>query len=64
LYNLACSYALTEQNVAAISMLSEAIERGYDDFRWLLKDPDLKRLRSLESFKSIQEKIKKARLKL
>jgi tetratricopeptide (TPR) repeat protein len=64
LYNLACSYALTGQNVAAISMLSEAIERGYDDFKWLLKDPDLKRLRSLESFKSIQEKIKKARLKL
>jgi tetratricopeptide (TPR) repeat protein len=64
LYNLACSYALTGQLTDAYSALSRAIDEGYDDFKWLMKDPDLKKLRADESFKSIQAKIKGARLKL
>jgi Flp pilus assembly protein TadD len=64
LYNLACSYALTGQTHDALAALSKAIDQGYDDFKWLLKDPDLKRLRSLAAFKTIQQKIKAAKLKL
>jgi Flp pilus assembly protein TadD len=64
LYNLACSYALTGQTHDALAALSKAIDQGYDDFKWLLKDPDLKKLRSLAAFKTIQQKIKAAKLKL
>ena len=64
LYNLACSYALTGQTQDALAALSKAIDQGYDDFKWLLKDPDLKKLRSLAMFKTIQHKIKAAKLKL
>jgi len=64
LYNLACSYALTGQNALALTTLSRAIENGYDDFKWLLKDPDLKKLRALAAFKTIEAKVRAARLKL
>src|SRR5947208_14919822 len=50
LYNLACSYALTGQFELAISAINKAIDQGYDDFKWLLKDPDLKKLRENKSF--------------
>jgi len=64
LYNLACSYALTDQVMEAIAVLSRAIDQGYSDFKWLLKDPDLKKLRADPSFSVIQQKIRTARLKL
>src|SRR5947209_1831922 len=41
LYNLACSYALTKRYERAVAALSQAIEQGYRDFKWLVKDPDL-----------------------
>src|SRR5258706_16221796 len=50
LYNLACSYALVGQLEAAVSALNRAIDGGYDDFKWLMKDPDLKKLRSSALF--------------
>jgi len=64
LYNLACSYALTGQMKEALSILSRAIDQGYSDFKWLLKDPDLKKLRAHASFAEIQKKMKTARVKL
>src|SRR5689334_20807646 len=45
LYNLACSYALTKHYERAVAILDRAIEQGYRDFKWLVKDPDLRGLR-------------------
>jgi len=44
-YNLACDYSLLNQIEEAIKTLGKAIELGYDDFKWLEKDPDLENLR-------------------
>jgi len=61
LYNLACSYALTGQFELAISAINRAIDQGYDDFKWLMKDPDLKKLREDKRFKAIKQKLRSAR---
>jgi len=61
LYNLACSYALTGQFELAVSAISKAIDQGYDDFKWLMKDPDLKKLREDKRFKSIEQKVRSAK---
>lgn len=63
-YNLACSYALTDQLDGAVTALSRAIDSGYKDFKWLVKDPDLIKLRNDPRFKRIQAKIRSVRLKL
>jgi Flp pilus assembly protein TadD len=57
LYNLACSCALTKRYEQAAAALSRAIEQGYRDFKWLVKDPDLRGLRQHPLFKKIQVKI-------
>jgi|ERR1051326_1705138 tetratricopeptide (TPR) repeat protein len=64
LYNLACSYALTKRYEQAASALSRAIERGYRDFKWLVKDPDLQGLRAHPIFKNIQTKIRKVQIQV
>ena len=64
LYNLACSYALTRRYEQAISALIRAIERGYHDFRWLAKDPDLKRLRSHKLYKKVEAKINPVKVRI
>lgn len=64
LYNLACSYALTKRYEQAISALMRSIERGYTDFRWLVKDPDLKALRKHKLFKKVEAKIHAAKIKI
>ena len=63
LYNLACSYALTDHLDGAAAALSRAIDSGYKDFKWLIKDPDLVKLRNDPRFKRIQAKIRSVRLK-
>ncbi len=57
-YNLACSYSLTDQFDRAVAALNRAIELGYRDFKWLAKDPDLKKLRAQPAFDELKEKIK------
>ncbi len=57
-YNLACSYSLTEQLERAAAALEKAITLGYDDFTWLAKDPDLKKLRAHPSFTEIKSRIR------
>jgi len=49
-YNLACSLALKNRPDEAIATLKEAISLGYDDFKWMRKDPDLKGLRAHPAF--------------
>jgi len=58
-YNLACSYSLTDQFDRAVFALDRAIELGYRDFKWLAKDPDLKKLRAEPAFQEIKEKIRR-----
>ena len=63
LYNLACSYSLVKQIEQSMGALSRAISRGFDDFKWLLKDPDLGNLRKDPTFKKVWVKISSARAK-
>lgn len=53
-YNLACSYSLMKQLDQAFAALTEAVKRGYDDARWLNKDPDLDNLRQDNRFEKIR----------
>ena len=58
LYNLACSYSLTDQMDLAAAALGQALRHGYRDFKWLAKDPDLKKLRKHPLYRHIKEKIR------
>ena len=51
LYNLACSYSLAKHLDEAIAALTLAVARGFTDFKWLMKDPDLLNLRKEPMFK-------------
>ena len=64
LYNLACSYALTRRLEQAATALLRALDRGYSDFKWLLKDPDLQNLRDHDLFKGIRARIRSARVRI
>jgi tetratricopeptide (TPR) repeat protein len=57
-YNLACSYSLTDQCDQAAAAVEKAIQLGYRDFKWLAKDPDLRKLREHSGYKRIAELIK------
>ncbi len=58
-YNLACSFSLLKRVDEAFAALSRAVKLGYDDARWLSRDPDLKNLRTDIRFRRIREDIKK-----
>ena len=55
LFNLACSYSLTDQFERGIETLRKAIEFGYRDFDWLRRDPDLRKLRKHALFAQIAQ---------
>ena len=61
LYNLACSYALTKRYEPSVDALLRAIDLGYADFKWMLKDPDLENLRKHPAFDKILSKIKRVK---
>lgn len=58
-YNLSCSYSLLDRFDDAANSLEKALELGYRDFKWLLKDPDLKKLRAHPRYKAIRAEIKR-----
>jgi tetratricopeptide (TPR) repeat protein len=62
-YNLACSYSLTAQLDLAAAILEKAINLGYCDFKWMARDPDLKKLREHAAYKKIEEKIRLTQVK-
>jgi Flp pilus assembly protein TadD len=65
LYNLACSYALIGRLDRATSALIKAIDFGYNDFRWLMRDPDLQLLRDDENlFKKVREKVRSVKIRV
>jgi tetratricopeptide (TPR) repeat protein len=57
-YNLACSYSLTDDFDRAAATLDYAIKLGYHDFKWLSRDPDLKKLRAQPVFRELRKKIR------
>ena len=57
LYNLACSYSLAKHLDEAIAALTLAVARGFSDFRWVMRDPDLLNLRKDPMFKKHLAKL-------
>jgi hypothetical protein len=57
-YNLACSYSLADEIDRAAAALEKALSLGYRDFAWLVKDPDLKKLRAQPAFDELKAKIR------
>ena len=55
-YNLACSYSNLENLDGAFESLHRAFELGYNDYRHLLRDPDLENLRRDRRFKRLLDK--------
>ncbi len=55
-YNLACSYSNLENIDAAFGALDRAFELGYNDYRHMLRDPDLKNARRDQRFKALLDK--------
>jgi tetratricopeptide (TPR) repeat protein len=58
LYNLACSYSLTDRTEEAFIALHRALAAGYDDFKWMAQDPDLETLREHPLYDEVRTKIK------
>ena len=63
-YNLACSYALTDQFDRATLALDTALNLGYRDFNWLARDPDLLKLREQPVYRGIEDKIRRMKIKV
>jgi Flp pilus assembly protein TadD len=55
-YNLACSYSNLANVDAAFDALSRAFELGYNDYRHMLKDPDLEAVRRDRRFKKLLDR--------
>jgi tetratricopeptide (TPR) repeat protein len=56
-YNLACSFSLTDQVELAFNELETAIRLGYRDYRWLARDPDLRKLRKHPLYQKIRVRL-------
>ena len=63
-YNLACSYSLNGEFNLAAAALEQALSLGYRDFKWLARDPDLRRLRKHPVFRLIEDKIRRIKVKV
>jgi tetratricopeptide (TPR) repeat protein len=63
-YNLACSYSLNGEFDSAAAALEKALSLGYSDFKWLARDPDLRRLRQHPLYRGIQDKIRKMKIRI
>ena len=63
-YNLACSYSLNRELARAAAALEKALLLGYRDFKWIAKDPDLRPLRKHPIYRSIEDKIRKIKIKI
>lgn len=63
-YNLACSYSLNGELDRSAAALEKALSLGYRDFRWLARDPDLRQLRKHPSYRTIEAKIRKMKVRI
>ena len=57
-YNLACSYSLTDQPELAVMALNRALDVGYRDFKWIRRDPDLRKVRRHPMFRQIRARMR------
>jgi tetratricopeptide (TPR) repeat protein len=55
-YNFVCLYSLTGKLDLALDELDAALEKGFNDYEALRKDPDLNNLRKHPEFRKILEK--------
>ncbi len=62
LYNLACSYSLTNNIAKSLSTIKSAIRLGYDHLEHLEHDPDLTNLRADARFKQFLNSLRKKRI--
>jgi len=58
-YNFACSLSLVNDVEQAYKELKKAVLFGYDDFTYILEDPDLENVRKQPQFKDFLAKIKR-----
>jgi tetratricopeptide (TPR) repeat protein len=63
-YNLACSHSLNSEFHLAAAALEKALTLGYRDFKWLAKDPDLRLLRKHPLYRTIEDRIRKMKVKV
>ena len=56
-YNLSCTLSLLGNVGQALDELKKAILLGYDDFSYILKDPDLENIRKHPTFKQFYQKL-------
>lgn len=56
-YNVSCSYSLLGRLDDALEALQHAVQRGYSDFTFLSKDPDLANLRRSPKFRQFLESL-------
>lgn len=61
-YNLACSLALKRRFADAVAALRIAVQKGYSDFGWMLRDPDLQGLQEYEPFGVLLAELQKTHL--
>lgn len=61
-YNLGCSYSLTGQMEPAFAALEKAVALGYDDFKWMSRDPDLRKFRKHPLYRKLKLKIRKLKV--
>lgn len=59
LYNLACIHALAHDPTVAIGLLERAVDQGYTDSGWMIKDDDLEILHDSPRFKVLVERATK-----
>ena len=64
LYNLACSYSLTDRVDDALIALERALLLGYRDFKWLAEDPDLQKVRRHPLYQKIRAKLRTLQIRV
>jgi tetratricopeptide (TPR) repeat protein len=52
-YNTACQYAKSGNTKEAFKHLNNALEAGFNDFTWIMDDPDLESIRVTKQFKRL-----------
>ena len=60
-YNLACSYSLLGQISSALESLEKALSLGYTDFKFLMADPDMEKVRKDPRFDQLVQKYRRRR---
>jgi len=58
LYNLACAYSKAGKTEEALNTLREAVEKGFSQYNFMKKDPDLDNIRKDSRFKDILASVK------